>query len=138
MIWSRIDFEHESIKRETNQAIAELAGNIDKAFRELMGVENDRNRFRQIQTVLVKATMLSRTFMRQRAYYTFDFPTTSITDIKVFQSDTMCDLHGAEKPDWNGRSVHIAVSPVVTKFGDEEGEDVCEKVASVKNNVNHE
>lgn len=42
----------------------------------------------------------------------------------MFDSDTMCDLHGGERPDWNGGIVQLAISPMITKYGDEQGSKV--------------
>jgi len=124
MIWSRIDFQHEEIQKATADAIECMSSRVDNAFCDLVGVDKGGIRLQQIRKTLIKATKLARMFMQQRACYFFERPIAVPHHFPTFNCDTMCDLHGGEKPEWQGRSVLLAISPLIHKFGNERGEDV--------------
>jgi len=132
MIWSRLDFDHQEIHKATTQAIDQMALSLENAFCELMKVDTNSKRFRQIQATLTKATSLARKFMQQRACYVFEYPTAIFGEVARFNSDIMCDLLGGEKREWNGRMVQLEISPAVTKFGNEKGEEVGLERTSMK------
>jgi len=127
MIWNRINFQHTEIENETHGIISYLAADISKVFNELMGDVEDlyrNDRIHQIQSTMTKATVLARMFLKQRTRYQFEFPKALFKQPARFNSETMCDLHGEEKPEWNGKFVEFAISPTITKLGDENGENV--------------
>jgi len=127
MIWSRIDFQHEEIQRATTGAIEYMSVKVDNAFCDMVGVDKGGIRLQRIQKTLIKATALARIFMQQRACYFFERPIASAHHFPTFNCNTMCDLQGGERPEWQGRFVLLAISPVISKFGNERGEDVSRK-----------
>jgi len=126
MIWRRIDFNHMEIVHETNGAISYMAAGVHKACGELMEAEEGLHCIERIQSTLSRATKLARMFMQQPTRYLFEVPKGLLTQPTCFNSDTMCDLHGRERPEWNGESVQLAISPTITKVGDENGENVSD------------
>jgi len=127
MIWSRIDFQHEEIQRATTDAIEYMSVKVDNAFCDMVGVDKGGIRLQRIQKTLIKATELARMFMQQRACYFFERPIAVAHDFPTFNCNTMCDLHGEEQPEWQGRLVLLAISPIIHKFGNERGENVSRK-----------
>ena len=124
MMFSTIDKQQDAeIDEERISWQTGVVGTIDGVMTELLDLSPSETRTTAIRAIVQTTVDIVRKCQTQRAVFQFDMP--GPMHCGAFDSKFMVDVNEGDAPELDGTPIGMFIFPIVIKFGDEHGENVC-------------